>query len=86
MHKQYRVPHEYFTAWLCYLSELATLPPSHLTWLHVSLWDRLPAPFPLHGPAVGGDGGAVDSPTQGEVQWVAILCVEAWIALGIYST
>ena len=35
---------------------------------------------------MGGDGVAVDPPTQGTVQWVAILCVEAWVALGIYST
>ena len=36
-------------------------------------------PFPTR-PAVVGDGGAVDPPTQGEVQWVG-KCLEAWVVL-----
>ena len=32
------------------------------------------------GPAVEGDGGAVDSPTQGAVQWVG-MCLEPWVVL-----
>ena len=36
-------------------------------------------PFPT-GPAVGGDGRAVDPPTQGAVQWV-VVCLEVWVVL-----
>ena len=39
-------------------------------------------PFPA-GPAVGGDGGAVDPPTQGAVQRMD-KCFDAWLVLDIY--
>ena len=66
------------------LCELTTLPPFLLISLQdSSLVGQTFCPFPT-GPAVGGDGGAVDPPNQG-AKWMD-MCVEAWIALGINST
>ena len=48
------------------------LPPFHLTPLQdLSVVRETFSPFST-GPAVGGDEGAVDSPTQGAVQWVGM--------------
>ena len=59
------------------------LPPSDLISLQdSSLVGQTSCPFPA-GPAVGGDGGAVDPPTQGAVQRMD-KCVVAWVVLDIY--
>ena len=62
------------------LTKLTALPPSHLASIQdLSVERETSCPFPTR-PAVGGDGGAVDTPTQGEVQWVG-KCLEAWVVL-----